>query len=306
MSLRAWLNFLAVSALWGVPYFFIKIAVDDGVPPFFLAWVRVLLGAVVLGALAWRLGLLGSLRGRWGAIGLYAVVEIAVPFPLIAAGEQVVSSSLAAILIATVPLIVALLAVRFDHEERVSGVRALGLAVGFAGVVALVGLDVAGDVEELLGSGAVLIAALGYAIGPMMLKRWFTDIDPRALMAAALAVASAILAPLALIAPPASAPTTEAWLSLIALGLLCTAAALSLFAALIVEVGPSRASVVTYVAPVVAVALGVLVLDERPGVGAIVGLALIVAGSWLSTGGRAVAGGVGLDLRSRLRRRESG
>src|SRR5215218_6362796 len=114
MSARAWVAFASVSVLWGIPYLFIKIAVDDGVPPAFLAFVRVALGAAVLMALAWRAGALGSLRGRWRWLAVYAIFEIAIPFPLIAAGEQRVASSLAAILIAAVPLFVALLALRFD------------------------------------------------------------------------------------------------------------------------------------------------------------------------------------------------
>ena len=101
MSARAWASFLSVSILWGIPYFFIKVAVDDGMPPAFLAWARVTLGALILAAMCWRLGLLGSLRGRWRMVSIYAVLEIAIPFPLIAAGEQRVSSSLAAILIAS-------------------------------------------------------------------------------------------------------------------------------------------------------------------------------------------------------------
>ena len=101
MTRRAWLLFGAVSLVWGVPYFFIKIAVDDGVPPAFLAWARVVLAALLLGAICWRLGLLSGLRGHWRVLGVYAVIEIALPFPLIAAGEQEVSSSLTAILIAS-------------------------------------------------------------------------------------------------------------------------------------------------------------------------------------------------------------
>ena len=110
MSPRAWGAFFSVSILWGIPYFFIKVAVDDGVPPAFLAWARLAIGAAILVAISWRLGLLGALRGRWRMVAVYAILEIAVPFPLIAAGEQRVSSSLAAILIASVPLIVAVLA----------------------------------------------------------------------------------------------------------------------------------------------------------------------------------------------------
>ncbi len=140
MSARAWSAFAAVAVLWGIPYLFIKVAVDDGVPPAFLAWVRVLLGAAVLLVLAWRAGVLGSVRGRLGVIAAYALIEIALPFPLIAEGERHVSSSLAAILISAVPMIVALLALRFDPGERVTGRRLVGLLVGFGGVVALVGI----------------------------------------------------------------------------------------------------------------------------------------------------------------------
>ena len=161
MSPRAWLAFGAVSVLWGIPYLFIKIAVDDGIPPAFLAWARVALGALILVPLAWRLGLLSALRGRGRWILAYTVLELALPWPLIGAGEQRVSSSLAAILIAAVPLIVAVLAIRFDHSERVRGSRLVGLLIGFAGVILLVGLDVAGSSEELIGAGAIMLAAVG-------------------------------------------------------------------------------------------------------------------------------------------------
>jgi drug/metabolite transporter (DMT)-like permease len=286
MSTRAWVAFASVSVLWGIPYLFIKIAVDDGIPPVFLAWVRVLMAAVVLLGLAWRAGLMHTLRGSLGIVAVYAVVEICIPFPLIAAGEQHVSSSLAAILIAAVPLLVALMALRFDQGERAHGRRLVGLVVGFAGVVALVGLDVAGDTDELIGAGAILLAATGYAAGPMILKRHLSHIEPVPMMGAATAAAAVILTPAALLAPPESTPPTEAIGALLVLGLLCTATAFVLFGSLVNDVGPGRATVITYVAPVVAVALGVAVLGERPGAGAVAGLLLIIAGSWLSTDGR--------------------
>jgi drug/metabolite transporter (DMT)-like permease len=299
VSARAWFAFGSVSVLWGIPYFFIKVAVDDGVPPAFLAWVRVAMAALILVAICWRIGLLPSLRGRGRVLVAYALIEIVVPFPLIAAGEQHVDSSLAAILIASVPLIVAVLALRFDHAERATGMRLVGLFVGFAGVIALVGLDIAGDGDELLGAGAILVAAVGYAIGPMLLKQRLADIDPRAIMAGALSIAALALTPAAIAAPPSGAISAEAIASLIVLGILCTAIAFVLFGALIAEVGPSRASVITYVAPAVAVALGVAALGERPGAGAIAGLLLIIAGSWLSTGGRPPPGLPALFGRSR-------
>ena len=285
MSARAWIAFAAVSTLWGIPYLFIKVAVDDGVHPFFLAWVRVVLGAIVLLALARAAGVLAPLGGRWRWLAIFAVIEMVIPFPLIAVGEQHVSSSLAAIIVAAAPLFVALLALRFDDDERVRGARLGGLLLGLLGVVALVGIDATGSREELLGAGAVLLSAFCYAVGPMILKRRLADLDPRASMGAALAVAAAILTPLALPVLPAATPSGEAIGSLAALGVLCTAAAFAFYGALIAEAGAGRALVITYVAPVVAVALGVAVLGERPGAGAAAGLLLILAGSWLATGG---------------------
>jgi drug/metabolite transporter (DMT)-like permease len=286
MSARAWAAFAAVSTLWGIPYLFIKVAVDDGVPPVFLAWVRITLAAVVLLVLAWRAGVLGAVRARLRDVALYAVIEITLPFPLIAEGERHVSSSLTAILISTVPMVVALLALRFDPAERASGRRLLGLVVGFGGVVALVGLDVAGEPDELWGAAAILLAAVGYAAGPMLLKRRFADLDARATMGVSLGIASVLLAVPALVNPPDAVPPGEAIASLVVLGLLCTAAAFVFFGMLIAEVGPARATVITNVAPVIAVGLGVAVLDEALGPGAVAGLVLILAGSWLSTDGR--------------------
>src|ERR1044071_1726579 len=126
MSARAWISFASISVLWGIPYLFIKVAVDDGIPPAFLAWFRVTLAALLLGAIAWRAGTLGSLRPHLRILAAYAVIEICIPFPLIAAGEERVDSSLAAILIAAVPLIIAVLALRFDASERVRGSRLIG------------------------------------------------------------------------------------------------------------------------------------------------------------------------------------
>lgn len=296
VSARAWVAFAAVSTLWGIPYLFIKVAVDDGVPPAFLAWARVVLGATVLLGLAWHANVLGSLRGRWRWIAVFAVIEMVIPFPLIAAGEKHVSSSLAAILVAAAPLFVALLALRFDDDERVGGRRLAGLLLGLAGVVVLVGIDVAGNGDELLGALAILFSAFCYAAGPMILKRHMADLDPRALMGAALAVAALVLTPAAALAPPAS-PSGSALISIAVLGLFCTAAAFVFYGALVVEAGPGRALVITYIAPVVAVALGVAVLGERPGTGAAAGLLLILAGSWLSTDGRMPPGLVAVATR---------
>jgi len=275
-----------MSVLWGVSYLLIKIAVRGGFPAPDVAWLRVVIAALLLTGLAWRAGTLGAVSGRWRWLVAYAVAEISIPFPLIAAGEVHVASSLAAIIIASVPLIGAVLALRFDHSERPTPVRALGLVIGFSGVIALVGFDVAGNGAELLGAGAILIAAVGYAIGPMLVKHRLAGLDPRALMGASLSVATLILTPFAALDTPRRLPSGGAFSAVAALGLFCTAAAFVIFTVLIREAGTSRATVITYVNPVIAVALGVTLLGERPGAGAVAGLLLILAGSWLSTGGR--------------------
>jgi drug/metabolite transporter (DMT)-like permease len=303
VSLRAWSAFAAMAFLWGIPYLFIKVAVDDGVPPVFVAWSRIVMGAAVLLALAWRAGTLGTVRGRWRWIAAFSVAEIAIPFPLISIGEVHVDSSLAAIVIAAVPLIVALLAVVFAPAERADGRRLAGLVVGFAGVVALVGLDLTGSVEELLGALAILGAAVGYAIGPMLLRAKLSDLDPRATMGVSLGVATVLLAPFAALDPPTETPPGSALLSIVVLGLFCTAVAFVVYSHLVGEVGAGRAVVITYVAPVVALALGVAVLGESPGPGAVVGLLLILAGSWLSTDGRVPPGLAALLVGARRRRR---
>lgn len=286
MSSRAWGSFAAVSFLWGIPYLFIAIAVDDGVGPVFLAWSRVVLAAVILIVIASRAGLLGSLRGRLGWLLAYAIAEIAIPFPLIAFGEKHVSSSVAAILVAATPLIVAVLAIGFDESERVGGRRLAGLWIGFAGVVALVGVDLTGDGDLVLGTAAILVAAVGYAIGPMTLRRKLGDLDPVAIMAGALTIAGLVLTPLAATELPTDGLSASALAAIAVLGLLCTAAAFVLFGSLVIEVGAGRALVITYVAPVIALAAGVIVLGESVGLGTVVGLPLIVGGSWLATSAR--------------------
>jgi drug/metabolite transporter (DMT)-like permease len=276
--------FVAVSAIWGTPYLFIKVAIDDGVPPGFLAWARVVIGALVLLGLAWQAGLLHGLRPRLRWLAAFAVAEIVGPFPLIAWGEQHVDSGLAAILIAAVPLFVALLALRFDAEERARGGRLFGLLVGLVGVGVLVGVDLSGTREELLGAAALLVAALGYAVAPLLvLKRHLADLDARVTMGTSAAIAAVLLAPAAAYDPPSATPSAAALVAIAVLGLVCTAGGLTLYGLLNAEIGPGRAAVITYVNPVVAVALGMVFLDERPGAGAVLGLAMILGGSWAAT-----------------------
>jgi drug/metabolite transporter (DMT)-like permease len=283
---RGWAAFAAVSVVWGVPYLFIKIAVEHGATPMFVSFGRVALATALLLPLAARRGALRGLGARWKPLVAFAFAEIAVPFPLIAFGEEHVSSSLAAILIASLPLTIALLAIRFEPSERVDGARLAGLLVGLGGVVLLFGVDVAGSADEALGAAAILVAVVGYAIGPLIVKRSLADVDPLGPVTAALAISTLMLAPFALIDAPGELPDAAALWSVAALGVVSTALAFIFYFTLIAEVGPSRASVITYVNPIVAVALGVVLLDESLTLAAAAGLLLILLGSWLATGGR--------------------
>jgi drug/metabolite transporter (DMT)-like permease len=282
MTRRAWLMFAAVSLLWGVPYLFIKVAVGE-VPPVTVVFVRVALAASLLLPLAAQRGALRGLGRRLPQLVVLSLSEITIPFVLISMGEQRISSSLTGLLIAALPLFVAQLALRFDRAERVGGLRLLGLLLGIGGVALLLGLDVGGDAGQLVGAVLVLLATLCYAASTLVVKRAFAEVPMLGVVAAATAVATVLLAPPALALTPARLPGVEVVLALFALGVLCTAAALVLYFALIVEAGPSRAAVITYLNPAVAVILGVAVLGEPLTPAIVLGFLLIIAGSLLAT-----------------------
>jgi drug/metabolite transporter (DMT)-like permease len=285
MTARGWAQFAAVSLLWGVVYLLIKIAGDELSAPA-LTFARALLACVVLLPIAARRGTLGPLRPRLGTITVLALLDVAVPFVLIALGERWVPSSLAGILIATVPLLVALLALRWDHTERVDRTRLLGLVVGIVGVALLLGVQVAGDAKGLLGAGLILVASLMYAAASLLYKREFAGDDAIGVTTWVFVVSAVLLSIPAALTAPSQMPSPGTLAAVLALGVFCTAVVFVLWYSLIASVGAGRAAVVTYVNPAIAVVLGVLLLDESLSGGAIAGLLLILAGSWLSTGGR--------------------
>lgn len=282
MTRRAWLMFAAVSLLWGLPYLLIKVAVAE-VAPVTVVFTRVAMAALLLWPIAARRGALRGLRRRLPQLLMLSLTEITVPFLLISMGEQRIASSLAGLLIAALPLFVALLALRFDSAERVGGLRLLGLLLGIGGVAVLLGIDVGGDSAQLLGAALVLLATWCYAISTLVVKRVFSDTSMLGVVTVTTTIASLLLAPFAVVLTPARLPGLHVVLALVGLGVLCTAAALMLYFALIVEAGPSRATVITYLNPAVAVVLGAVVLGEPLTATIIAGFLLIIAGSWLST-----------------------
>jgi len=285
MTRKGWLLFAAISLFWGISYLFIKVAVRE-LDPAVVACARVGIAAAVLLPVAAYRGALRPLRGRWRSVVVLALVQIAGPFLLISYGEQHIASSLTSLLIAADPLLIALFALRVDPDERVGGPRLVGLLIGLGGVVALLGLDVGGDGQKLLGAGLVLLAAAGYAAGALLVKRPAVAAVPSlGVVAAECAVATVVLAPLAAARLPGRPPDATVLASLLVLGLVCTALAWLTFFALVAEVGASRGAVFTYVNPAISVLLGVGLLGEPLSAATVAGFLLIILGSWLSTGG---------------------
>jgi drug/metabolite transporter (DMT)-like permease len=276
---RAWLLFLLVSVLWGIPYFLIKVAIDDLSPVFVVAG-RGLIAALVLLPVAAARGSLGALRERFGTVAILAVVHIIGPFLLITYGEVHITSSLTGLLIAVEPVVIALL---MSRAEPLTRGRVAGLVLGFAGVAVLVGLDVSGDRLGLLGAGMVLLAAVSYGVATIFVQRRAADIPPETLAGGTTAITAVVLTPFAILTWPAAPVHANAWLALAALGVFCTAVALLAFYRLVAMAGSNRAGLVTYVNPVVAVLLGVLLLNEPLSWSTVAGFALVVTGCWLST-----------------------
>jgi drug/metabolite transporter (DMT)-like permease len=276
------LLFALVAVLWGIPYYFIKLAVAD-LSPVVVVAARVAIAALVLVPVAIAQGAFTALRGRLGTVLVLSVTHIVAPFLLITYGEVHISSSLTGLLIAIEPVVIALLSARLDQAERFTPARVAGLVVGFAGVVLLVGLDLSGDRWGLLGAGMVLLATLGYAIATIVVQRHGQGIPRIGLVAGTMLVSTVILAPFALFALPSGDVGAQATASLVVLGLLCTAAALLAFYQLIAIAGSNRAGLVTYLNPAVAVVLGVAFLDEAFRLSTFAGCVLILVGCWLCT-----------------------
>jgi drug/metabolite transporter (DMT)-like permease len=283
MTRTGWLLFVALSVVWGVPYFFIKVALGD-LSPAWIAFGRVVLGALVLAAFVpradWR-----KLPPHAGAIVAIAVADVALPFFLIGTGERSVSSSFTGLILSAMPIVVTLLAVAFDRREHVARKQVMGLALGITGVAALLGVNVGHDGASIRGVLLIFGATVSYSVGIFMIKRWLHDVPMLAVSAALLGVAALLLAPVALAAPPVRLPSVAAIAAVVVLGAACTALANVMNFALIAQAGAIRSSIVAYINPAVAVVLGVALLHESISAVGVAGLLLIVAGSWLSAGG---------------------
>jgi drug/metabolite transporter (DMT)-like permease len=280
MSRRGWVLFIAMCFIWGIPYLLIKVAVSD-LSPVTLVFFRTVIGAAILLPIAVARGSLAPLLPHWRWIVLYTVVEVALPWVLLAHAEVRLSSSLTGLLIAATPFVSVVLGLLTRADERTDARRLIGLAVGFLGVAALVGLNVSGG--DLVAAGEVGLVAIGYALGPLIVSRRLSKAPGIGVVAVSLVLPAIAYAPFGLTNLPAAFPPPQVLLSVALLGLVCTALAFLLFFALIGEIGPVRATVITYVNPAVALALGVALLGEPLTIGAGVGFALILVGLFLAT-----------------------
>lgn len=281
MSRRGWLLFGSLSIIWGLPYYLIKVAVNADVAPTFVVAGRLAVATAILLPVAMLGPGLRVLTGHWRWIAVLAVVEMVIPFGFLTWAETRVTSSLAGLMIATVPAISAVCAAALGLSDRLDGRRILGLAIGLGGVVLLVGLDVGGD--SAWAVAALIVVAIGYAVGPIILNTRLAEPPGPAVMAAATGIAALLYAPWLALAWPAASVPTSGWLAVVVLGALCTAAAFLIMYALVAEAGPTRMTVITYLNPVVAVTLGVVLLSEPVTAGMLLGFPLILAGSVLAT-----------------------
>jgi drug/metabolite transporter (DMT)-like permease len=278
---------LFLSALWGASYLFIKVAVEEIEPAAMIELRLILAGAVLIGFLLWRFGRARAItelrRTGWPGVVL-GVLNGAIPFTLIAWGEKHIDSGVAAIANSTVPIFVVLLAIRFRPSERASGLRLAGVLVGLVGVAVLTGFNPEGGWWAVAGTMAVVVASLSYAAANLYTQRHFTDVSPLVTATSAILSGAVVLLPLAVLQIPAELPSAEALGSVAALGILGTAVASIVLYRMLVAYGSARTTLVTYLLPPFALFYGVVFLDERVTVNAVLGLILILAGVALGAG----------------------
>jgi drug/metabolite transporter (DMT)-like permease len=279
VSRKGWLLFLSLCVIWGVPYLFIRVAVRE-LPPPALVFLRTAPAALLLLPFALRRGEIRNLVRSWRWVLLYTLVELCVPWLLLSHAEERISSSLAGLLIAMVPLIGAVLYRAFGVADHFDRRRLAGLFVGFAGVAALVGLDLAQS--DVLGIAETVVVAFCYATGPLVISRRLAHLPAIGVITASLVVTAVLYAPPGIATMPSSISAKTAG-AVAVLAVLCTVVAFLVFFALIREVGPSRTTVITYVNPLVAVLLGVALLGEQFTLGIAVGMPLILVGSVFAT-----------------------
>lgn len=283
MSRKGWVLFAAMSVIWGIPYLLIRVAVDELSPPL-VVLARTGVAAAVLVPLAALRGALRPAVARWRPVVAFAVIEMAGPWLLLTDAERRLPSSTAGLLVAVVPLIAVGVAVALGDRTVLAPARLAGLVIGMAGVAVVAGVGRAGE-GDVWAVVEVLLVALGYASAPFIADRRLADVPSLGVIAVSLGLVAVVYLPIAASSWPSETPTADALWALTGLAVICTGIAFVVFFALIAEVGPDRATLITFVNPAVAVALGVIVLEEALTSGLVVGGVLVVLGCWLASRG---------------------
>ena len=279
--------FGAMSVIWGLPYLFISVAVES-VQPAALVAGRTGLAALLLLPIALRQGALRPALRQWRWVLAFAAIEMSVPFILLGHAEQTLPSGITGLLVATVPLFGAIVSYLLGDHHALTRSRVVGLLVGLSGVALVVGAAGGDGDVRLVNVIEVLVVAVCYSVAPFITDRRLQDVPGIGIATLSLGMVATVYVPIALVVQD-HLPTARSLGALGALGVICTAIAFVVFFALIREVGPSRATVITFVNPVVALGLGLVVLDERLAFGQVLGLPLVLAGCWLVAGQRAAA-----------------
>lgn len=283
MTRRGWVLFAAMAVIWGVPYFFIRVAVKE-LEPAVVVFGRTSLAAVVLLLVARRRGAIGPALAHWKPVLAFAILEMAIPWILLTTAEQHIASGLAALIISSVPIVGAVAAFALGDRSALRLVRVVGIVAGLGGVVLLVGHDLSGDEAPPWWSiGAVLVVVVCYATAPFIITRKLQGVPSLGVISLSLGAVAVLYAPIAAWSLPSSMPSGRVTLSVLGLALVCTGLAFVVFFELIEEIGPARATIITFVNPVVAIALGALFLDEAITLATIGGFVLVLSGCWLAT-----------------------
>jgi drug/metabolite transporter (DMT)-like permease len=283
MSRRALFHFAVSGLFWGIPYLLMKVAVRD-FPPAVIVCGRVLIGAAILIPIAIHQKVLRDAIRGWRYVLPYALFEMMIPWILITNAEKKISSGLAGLLIATVPIWSTLFASMNGDKTVWHSKRLVGLLVGFVGLIGLVGYESILGTSDPLSIFMILVAAISYAYAVQMITQKLPDVSGIAINGLAMVFTAIAYAPLAISQFPATTTISqEAALSLVTLGVLSTALAFISFFIVLKEIGPARSSIVTYINTAVAVVLGVLVLSEPLTTGIMIGLPLVMIGSFLAS-----------------------
>ena len=283
MTKRGWVLFAAMAVIWGIPYFLIRVAVKQIAPPV-VVFGRTSLAAAVLLVLAGRSGAIRPALARWRPVLIFALVEMALPWILLATAEQHLSSGLTALLVAAVPIVGTIAAYVLGDHNALRLVRIVGIVFGLGGVALLVARDLGSDHAPPWWSVAeVLVVCVCYATAPFLAARRLADVPSIGVIAVSLSIVTLIYAPIAATSLPKHAPRINAVLAVLGLAVVCTGLAFIVFFKLIDTVGPQRAGLITFANPVVAVALGAVFLDELITMATVIGFVLVIAGCWLAT-----------------------